>query len=925
MSGRPERYAAFLTLMRELRPVLRTPARIFEWWNRLLDPVLESIDQEKGLAREAVEHTFDLLSIDENDDPAAWNEAGLGPFIDRLLTRWMEVMEKQAKGNTPSIDLKEKMLKQATLIFGKKDPKAFMVVINDFFVKRDYRNNALFILADFIIGQPPHLHLVLQTPLFANLIYCLQIDESTSTVNMALISVAMLIPSMPSSIVSLLPTLFNIYARMLFWDRESLFAKHHTEGTLSHTEGSRGATRRLPEDMDPAVAKAWEKCSLQPDHDGNIIFYLPTYFTILYGLYPLNFMDYIRKPQRYLRHANYASDSPDVQAVEIRERSGRFRETHRLHPNFYNLTVETEKTDFSRWLKAEADEVLTACIALQIETPVAKEVEFDTSHFHTTHLAQLGEDEDPDYPPLLDSSMYADTPSLRENSSVSLAANHTADGSGNGRDSIRSGFSQSSIRSGREKQDYRPREVGGDSPTLPPHLIQSSSHTRLQDLIHGNRLPKSSLSQSQENDSVPSLALSPHEMSHEQKATRSPQMPAKIAVETGSAKSSQAARLYQEGLALLSNLQFERFIKQQHMSHMGELRRKQIREAATEAETQTLVMANRSLKQRLDEAKRQELQTKKENDHRREMAQKRESDLSVKLRALREEQKRWEAESTALNRQLCQAQSDCGKLQKMVEEAEARRLKTEQDLIAVDISSDEIEKLKAEITRLSMLEHEYQGKELKLQRANEAAEAAVSKAEQRKAELAAQEHELQQASKRYEAQIASLSSRLSEALKANAGGRTAEATAMFEGALASSRARQAELQKQYSALMRKYTVLQSSLLDMRCDSDEKGRNESGASSLGGAAGDTEMSPAAGSPIGIRNRGHRGFSDPEMSDSITSHNATSPLDPISTSLGSGSQLPSMSLDAEKLGTSPSPQAERYFGRGKPCSIRTREAQ
>lgn len=909
--------------MRELRPVLRTPARIFEWWNRLLDPVLESVDQEKGLAREVVEHTFDLLSIDENDDPAAWNEAGLGPFIDRLLNRWMEVMEKQAKGNTPSIDLKEKMLKQATLIFGKKDPKAFMVAINGFFVKRDYRNNALFILADFIIGQPPHLHLVLQTPLFANLIYCLQIDESTSTVNMALISVAMLIPSMPSSIVSLLPTLFNIYARMLFWDRESLFAKHHTEGTKSHTEGSRGATRELPEDMDPAVAKAWEKCSLRPDLDGNIIFYLPTYFTILYGLYPLNFMDYIRKPQRYLRHANYP-DSPDVQAVEIRERSDRFREKHRLHPNFYNLTVETEKTDFSRWLRAEADEVLTACIALQIETPVSKEVEFDTGPFQTTHLTQLEEDEDPDYPPLLDSSMYADTPSLRENSSVNLAANHTgADGSGNGRDSIRSGFSQSSIRSGQEKQEYRPREVGGDSPTLPPHLIQSSSHTRLQDLMHSNKLAKSSLSQSQENDSVPSLALSPHEMVHEQKATQSPRMPVKTVAETGPAKSSHAARLYQEGLALLSNLQFERYIKQQHMSHMGELRRKQIREAATEAETQTLVMANRSLKQRLDEAKRQELQTKKENDHRREMAQKRESDLSAKLRALREEQKRWEAESVALNHQLEKARSDCGKLQKMVEETEARRLKTEQDLIAVDISSDEIEKLKAEITRLSVVEHEYQGKELKLLRVTEAAEAAVSKAEQWKTEFAAREHQLQQASKRYEAQIASLSSRLSEALKTNADGRTAEATAMFEGALASSRARQAELQKQYSALMQKYTVLQSSLLDMRCDTDEKGRNESGASSLG-AAGDAEMLPVAGTPIAIRKRGHRGFSDPEMSDSITSHNATSPLDPISTSLGSGSQLPPTPLDAERPSTSTSPQAERYFGRGKRLSVWTREA-
>ncbi len=76
-------------------------------------------------------------------------------------------------------------------------------------------------------------------------------------------------------------------------------------------------------------------------------------------------MDYIRKPQRYLRHANNAEDI-DVQATEIRDRSGRFRQFHLLHPNFYNLTIESEKTDFSRWLKSDAHEVLVDCLALSV-------------------------------------------------------------------------------------------------------------------------------------------------------------------------------------------------------------------------------------------------------------------------------------------------------------------------------------------------------------------------------------------------------------------------------------------------------------------------------------------------------------------------------------------------------------------------------
>ncbi len=87
----------------------------------------------------------------------------------------------------------------------------------------------------------------------------------------------MLLPNMPSSIVPFLPTLFNIYARLLFWDRERSTG---IDGSEEHTEPH-----------SPPTDATWEPCVYSRDNDGTAIPHLLDYFTILYGLYPINFMD----------------------------------------------------------------------------------------------------------------------------------------------------------------------------------------------------------------------------------------------------------------------------------------------------------------------------------------------------------------------------------------------------------------------------------------------------------------------------------------------------------------------------------------------------------------------------------------------------------------------------------------------------------
>lgn len=895
----PEKYAAFLAVLRQLRPGLRTPARVFKWWDKLLDPVLDHADREKGLAREVMDHTLDLFSADEYDDPTAWSEDGLAPLVNRLLVRWMQVRETKPDLR-PAADLKEQMIKDALMAFGKRDPKGFLTALNGFVVKREHRNSALSLLCAFVSGGPPHLHLILQTPLFGNILHSLQKDESTTTVDLALIALVMILPGIPSSLVPFLPTLFNIYARLLFWDRDSYFAQQHTE--MGSDNGEAGG---IP----------WDKSLLDPDYDGHSLSYLPEYFAVLYGLYPINFVDYIRKPHRYLRHANNAEDI-DVQAVEIRDRSEQFRKQHLLHPNFYSLTIDSEKTDMSRWIKSEAGEVLADCLALVVgQTPDSTPVRPPTI-LPGAGGSVMGEgfEQDAFDPALLGSSAHGHgLHHVPSTSSMSISrGNHTP--------SVRRG-SQSSLPSALDMSELRIRVPGDDSPTLPPSLGQLATQGQGPEPAHSAALARSGLHQSLANDSVPSLALNPQEQGWEKSPLLQPRGQTSGPKQgTSNAADEQLTLLQHHRLRVINDLQYERFIKEQHMIHMGELRRRQIRVSATEAETQNLVMANRSLKQRLDEAKRGEAQIKKEFDHRRSMTKKWESDLSNKLRALRDEQKKWNAEGNELRQQLGRAQTECDNLRRIVSEAEGKRLESEQNLEAADISTGMMERLKAEIARLSASEREFQGKETKMEISAQETAAAEARAHELAAEMAAREEQLQKAERQYAAQVEDLERQLAKALQDGPSKRSDDLAAAYENALSSARAKNAALQKQYENLTKKCTALESSLLDMQCEVEQKGRRAEWNPLADGDGG--EQLTTGRSPISIQSR-QRGFSESETAESLThSMTMSPPLDRVASSPGSGghaaSSPPGQGRPGEPSGSgkiSTSPHAERYFGRGK----------
>ncbi|CAK7212037.1 hypothetical protein SEUCBS140593_001369 [Sporothrix eucalyptigena] len=954
----PIHYASFLAVLRQLRPAIRSTAHMMQWWEKLVEPVFDHLGDERGPSSDVLSDIGEFLVPDDEDDDSEEASGGVGgaqdtnkdtaPYVigRRLLQKWMDVYHEVLTGGYSSGWTRERPIQDILVLFGKRKPKEFFHVVNDFFVQKFYRTRSISLLSEFIRSQPPHLYLIIKSPLFDSLLRCLQNDTSTTVVSLALTCLTMLLPNMPGSIVPYLSPLFNIYARILFWDREQPNVDDLGSMTLPSEQSS--------------TYQVWEKCTFSPDIDGLAIPHLLGYFNILYGLYPLNFMDYIRKPQRYLRHANAQdTDDVEVQPSEIRDRSEKYRQCHMLHPNFYSLTIESEKTDFGRWMRSAAADVVAECVSLHISVDEIRALRNDS--ITTRSLLKAG------FPafsrrssnlPASDSAEDETAPDQVPNGARLSASTGIASISTSSRDpaAVMQRTSQSS-----QPSDPQRRDSSTDSPTLGPLLSQTISHTDTPDVSDSSRATKPGLYQAPVNDSVPSLALN-HPESVPEKLTspsRTSLHPPSLSapsplhhfdkvddIDNEDAGKGVAAPsedtltdMRRQILLLKNDLNFERYMVQQHLAHIGALRRSNVRQAVTEAETQRLILANRTLKQRLEDAKKSEAQVKKEAEMSRTMSKNWGDSLSNKLKKLREEHKAWIADEIVLRRDLKVSQEDGTRLLALVCKAEVRERKAKQDMQMLEGATAEMDKLKEEVKSLEAAKREGQKLETQLDQTQERVAKLESTLEMLQMKLEAREAELARTRTYYEHQVVALNTKLAEVLRDGPSGDDAnisETRAQVDSALAASRAKYLELQKSHARLTRRYRLLESKRLDQAAsvanDSPEGHYTLSDPDFE--AAGVYRTQPMAmrgsvgsASSAGVAHR-HR----QRVASDAGSFDATSPggwAAQVSTSIGSTVSSPSTAVRrpstpsgpsqavgprSEEAPGSTSPQAERYYGRG-----------
>ncbi|KAH7063342.1 Hamartin protein-domain-containing protein [Macrophomina phaseolina] len=560
----PVKRSAFLSVLRQLRPAIRGDARLSQWWNLAIRPVVDGIGHKRDEIEDAREFVLGVLTFESGGDNDAEQAQAAASYTQKLLECYLRrtrIPTAEDDVITPEDEYVARELESLLVLYGRRKPKELLLSLNGLFVQAKHRAQALSLLSTFVRVQPPHLYLVSETPLVENLEKCLMIDKSATVVELALTVLIMFIPHITSELVSHMPKLFLIYSRVLCWDQVTApppdLQQRIEADPLS---GDAEDDSSDEETGDPA----WEKLEHAFDHPETSAPGALYYFTFLYGLFPLNLMSYVRKPRKFLKNINYlGADDLVLDPEAIRRRTEPFRQVHLLHPNFFNMTPEEEMSE-SRWLKSDPADVVTDCMSLCMAVSASLQ---DPGPPPTSKLPEVPGPA-PDRGAHVSLVPTEDIPFLDDEGTIANSATSPTDGkpSGSWRNTQSTILTNPSSKdSGNKKHSRpasptsRPRNASPDSPTLPgPSLSRSVEKEQ--------HLDKASAS----TPAFPSPRL--EAFAQTLSSNQYPLSP------THARLAQNLATLQREVMLLRNDLNFERYLKQQHLSHIGQLQRKHIKE-----------------------------------------------------------------------------------------------------------------------------------------------------------------------------------------------------------------------------------------------------------------------------------------------------------------------------------------------------------
>lgn len=778
VAANPENLAPFLSVLRAVRPALTGEARLVEWWDLVLKPTIDSVGHKKYEMEEAKELLLAFLVYDTDEEKdkekekenARMSYLFLRKTLDLYLAR-TRVPSGAEDIVSPTDDYISSGIESVLVAFGRKQPKDLLLAVDELFVQKQYRTQALILLNAFVRLQTPHLHVVLETQLIQHLEKCLLIDTSSSVIGQALVVLIMFLPHITSALTSdhHLPRLFLIYSRLICWDKfgnpeETAATESSLEDDVSDSSDE--------EDADPV----WEQLRHAPDHgDSSPPTALLHYFTFLYGLFPLNFMSFIRKPRKSLKALTFpGADDFDLDPDLLHSRTEPYRRVHLMHPNMFSTTIEDELTE-NRWLDSDPADVVMDCMDLCVAVSTTLN---DPGPPPTSKLPDLPIPPIPDTDFALDDGATADASSAswRNTQSTMVASSAT---------------SQPDVHENPEAPENA-KSVASASPLL-----------QCKDVIESPTLPPAKdVSRKQSFLSAPHAAPQ-RLMLYTPNANNLAQIIETQGSPTQPQFHSQSMAALQREIMLLRNdLNFERYLKSQHIAHIGQMQRKHIKEATAEADTQNLINSNKTLKAKLARMNEQYAQLKKETLTRRNQTQNWERELTGKLKSFREESKSRHDGEESLRFELNKVQTDFEHLKKIVEKAEAEELRARQRTEALEIELKDYGDMRKDLeaAQEKIAAYEGQNKELHslIQQRNELR----NDLEITHMRLNSRELERERAIKVYERRIMDLESRLQSAEKGTVkpGQLPPSMQQMVDSVLAQNNSKMANMKKMYQRL-----------------------------------------------------------------------------------------------------------------------------
>ncbi|KAK6332393.1 hypothetical protein TWF696_003109 [Orbilia brochopaga] len=806
VQGHKDRQLTYIAILKELKPALRGRERLMVWWECLLQPTMQNLESTKSSVVDARQLVLKMLVYDEDDDVHGDLKDVADLFTELLFEKYIAISKGQfaeSNENAENSDESRFMcsnLEDILLSFGKRRAKAFLMAADSYIVNKDTRLQILGLLCSLVKMQGPHLYQILETPVLNHLLLCLQMDTSTTVVSLALTTLLMFMPHIPNALATYLPRLFAIYARLLCWD-------HYGAPTERHDGFMDDSTPKLSLSFG---GDDWQKCestfpiasSSAPD--------VSELFTFLYGMYPVNLMAFLKEPYKFL-------DREDVRGFEdielddhlIRQRSEPHRQRHLLHGNFFTLTEEKELTDKARWMKSEPSDVVAQCVGLIAPNMVTYEE--PTAH--------------PEMPGALVPTDEIPVESLLGEGSQ----RDTSEDEGIGMDTRLKPRPHANGRSSRgSTPGIKPVDPQGlDSPTLPPAgplpPLPNFSEERLQDMmqLHGT------LRGGKVNGSSASLAgtlaahdpASPRLKAYVQSLSLDNRVQSPALKPAATDAQGTIAYLQRENILLKNDLNFERYLKQQHLAHIGSLQRKHIKDASIEAETNNLINTNKVLKRKIEEAAKAYQKLREEGTKTKLDARKWEAELNSRIQRLREEKKVWKEEEESVKAALASARNEATQLRKLVVDSEAKELQSRQRMQAIEQSLAELDNLKAQNDHLHKRLKEFKYTEESIEIYKEIEKAANAQVDKIKLRLKARETEREKMRRAYEERIGDLQNKLNQAQNEREQNPSPQMQAMIDSALHANAAHLASMKKAYNQLMMRFTELELHYIELQASNE----------------------------------------------------------------------------------------------------------
>lgn len=830
VADNPDKHGPFLSALKLLRPAIRGESRLAEWWTLVIRPTIDAIGHKREEIEDAREFLQGILIFDAEDDKSGGKAQLSAQFSKRLLEAYLErtkIPFTEDDTASPQDEFIAHELESVLITFGRRKPRELLLALDELFVQKQYRAQALNLLSAFVRVQPPHLYLVLETPLIQHLEKCLMIDASATVIELALTVLIMFLPHITSSLTSdfHLSKLFLIYSRMLCWDRFGGASSEEQNPTDEESEKSTGQDSN----EDSESEQTWEKLHRSFDHAENTAPGLLHFFTFLYGLFPLNFMSYIRKPRKYLKNVDFpGADDFDLDQDLIRSRTEPYRQVHLLHPNMFTTTIEDELSD-TRWLKSDPADVVTDCMELCVAVsstlddpgppPTSKLPAVPAPLARTDDIPQEGifilDD---------DGAIANDEPATSwrntQSTMFSPSSNWQSDGIEMPRKSYHSTYSHSVAKSSKPASPVLKARDVMDSPTLPPLRTLSDLETKSPQPKRKRSLHRVGAISAPQSSTLPSprleqFAQAMSQSNHSGSPTRT------------EFQNQSIASLQREVMLLRNDLNFERYLKLQHLSHIGQLQRKHIKEATVEAETQNLINTNRALKAKLAKANEIYAQLKKETLTGRSQFKKWESELSSKVRSYKEEQKHWHSDEDSLRLDLQKSQQDCERLRRLAVESEARELNAKQKLRSTELDLEELDNLRADVGTLQEKCQKLQESLADLEATKKERDNLRSDLEIANMKLNSRDADRERARKAYERKISEFENRLQSTQKNSQPGQLSSSMQqMVDSALAASQAKLQQMKKTHYRLLDQYTELQMRVHELDGELQaERGQNK----------------------------------------------------------------------------------------------------